>query len=385
MFSDILQNYDWEQMRRSIYAKTTRDVEIALSKAQRPDPALTLEDFKALVSPAVSESPLYLETMAGLSRKATQKKFGKTIQFYIPLYLSNACTNHCIYCGFNHNNKFARVTLTDEQIMEECAVLKKMGYQHLLLLTGESPKDAGIDYLEHAMQLLSPHFAQLSLEVQPMDTPDYERLRKSGLHAVYVYQETYNKERYKFYHPAGMKRDFAWRLNSQDRLGLANVNKIGLGALLGLEDWRTEAVFMAMHLRYLEKTYWRSKYCISFPRMRPHEDDGENGGFKPQNVLSDKEFVQMIWAFRLFDDEVEMSLTTRESREFRNHMISLGITSISAGSQTDPGGYAHPNKEVAQFEVNDNRSPEEMKRMIEEQGYEVVWKDWDRVYNSFSN
>ncbi|MDE6629885.1 MAG: radical SAM protein, partial [Bacteroidales bacterium] len=168
MFSDILQNYDWEQMRRSIYAKTTRDVEIALSKAQRPDPALTLEDFKALVSPAVSESPLYLETMAGLSRKATQKKFGKTIQFYIPLYLSNACTNHCIYCGFNHNNKFARVTLTDEQIMEECAVLKKMGYQHLLLLTGESPKDAGIDYLEHAMQLLSPHFAQLSLEVQPM-------------------------------------------------------------------------------------------------------------------------------------------------------------------------------------------------------------------------
>lgn len=364
-------------MRRSIYAKTAQDVERALSKAQTPGSEIDLEDFKALVSPAASV-PLYLETMAGLSRKATQKKFGKTVQFYIPMYLSNACTNHCIYCGFNHENKFARVTLNDEQIMEECKVLKAMGFEHLLLLTGESPKDAGIDYLEHAMKLLAPHFAQLSLEVQPMDTPDYERLRKSNLHAVYVYQETYNRERYKFYHPAGMKRNFEWRVNSQDRLGMANVNKIGLGALLGLEDWRAEAVFMAMHLRHLEKNYWRSKYCVAFPRMRPHEGEG----FQPQNVLSDKEFVQMIWAFRIFDDEIEMSLTTRESRKFRDHMVSLGITSLSAGSQTDPGGYAHPNQEIAQFETNDTRSPEEMKKMVEEQGYEVIWKDWDKVYDA---
>lgn len=376
LFSEILKDLDWEETGKSIYAKTSRDVERALAKAQTPGAEINLEDFKALVSPAAAAAP-YLETMAGLSRTATQKKFGKTIQFYIPLYLSNACTNHCIYCGFNHENKFTRVTLTDEQILEECKVLKQMGYEHLLLLTGESPKEAGIDYLEHAMQLVSPYFAQISLEVQPMDTPDYERLRKSGLHAVYVYQETYNKERYKFYHPAGMKRNYEWRLNTQDRLGLANVNKIGLGALLGLEDWRIEAFCMAMHLRHLQKTYWRSKYCVAFPRMRPHEGEG----YQPQHVVSDKEFCQMIWAFRLLDDEVEMSLTTRESRDFRNHMVSLGITSISAGSQTDPGGYAHPNTEVAQFEINDNRSPVEMKKMIEEQGYEVVWKDWDKVYD----
>ena len=146
LFSEILKDYNWEEMGKSIYAKTSRDVERALAKAQTPGEEIDLEDFKALVSPAALQGP-YLETMAGLSRTATQKKFGKTIQFYIPLYLSNACTNHCIYCGFNHENKFTRVTLSDEQIMEECKVLKDMGYEHILLLTGESPKDAGIDYV----------------------------------------------------------------------------------------------------------------------------------------------------------------------------------------------------------------------------------------------
>lgn len=376
-FSEILKEYDWDRMGDEIHAKTGLDVERALTKAQSPGEEIDLEDFKALVSPA-ADKPGYLEAMAGLSRQATQRKFGKTIQFYIPLYLSNECSNHCIYCGFNHENKFARVTLDDEQVMEECAVLKKMGYEHILLLTGESPGKAGIDYLEHAMQLISPHFAQISLEVQPMDTPQYERLRKSGLHAVYVYQETYNRNTYGDYHPAGMKRDYAWRLDSQDRLGLANVNKIGIGALLGLEDWRTEAFCMAMHLKHLQKNYWRSKYCVSFPRMRPHEGEG----FQARHMLDDRELAQMIWAFRLLDDEVEMSLTTRESPAFRNHMVSLGITSISAGSQTDPGGYAHPDTETAQFEINDDRSPAEMKKMIEEQGYEVVWKDWDKVYDA---
>ncbi|MCH5244215.1 MAG: 2-iminoacetate synthase ThiH [Lentimicrobiaceae bacterium] len=377
VFSDVLKDYSWNEIGSGIYAKTDADVERALSKARTPGAEIDLEDFKALVSPAASKAP-YMEAMAGLSRIATQKKFGKTIQFYIPLYLSNECTNHCIYCGFNHKNKFTRVTLSDGQIMEECEVLKKMGYEHILLLTGEAPKQAGIDYLEHAMQLIAPHFAQISLEVQPMDTPDYARLRKSGLHAVYVYQETYNRERYGFYHPAGMKRDYEWRLNTHDRLGAANVNKIGLGALLGLEDWRIEAFCMALHLKHLQKTYWRSKYCVAFPRMRPHEGDG----FQPQHVVSDREFAQMIWAFRLLDDDVEMSLTTRESPDFRNHMVSLGITSISAGSQTDPGGYAHPNTETAQFATNDTRSPQEMKKMIEAQGYEVVWKDWDKVYDA---
>ncbi|MEG1498063.1 MAG: 2-iminoacetate synthase ThiH [Bacteroidales bacterium] len=376
LFSEIIEKYNWADMGREIYAKTPEDVEKALSKAQQAGGEITLEDFKALVSPSAAKAE-YLETMAALSRIATQKRFGKTIQFYIPLYLSNECTNHCIYCGFNHENKFNRVILTDEEIIAEAKVIKSMGYEHLLLLTGESPKKAGVDYIEHAMQILSPYFAQLSLEVQPLDTNEYARLRKSNLNAVYVYQETYHRERYPIYHPAGKKSDYTWRVNSQDRLGMAEVNKIGIGALLGLEDWRIESLSMALHLLHLRKEYWRSKYCIAFPRMRPHE-----GGFQPQFHISDKEFVQMIWAFRIFDNDLEMSLTTRENSDFRDHMISLGITSISAGSQTDPGGYSHPNKEVPQFITNDDRSVDAMKKMIEEQGYEVVWKDWDRVYDA---
>ena len=375
MFSEVIRTYDWTKMGEEVAAKTSADVEAALKQAAFGD-GLDIEDFKALVSPAATANAAYIERMAALSREVTQKRFGKTIQFYIPLYLSNECTNHCIYCGFNHENKFTRATLNDAQIMEEAEVLKKMGYEHLLLLTGESPRKVGVDYIEHAMQLLSPHFAQLSLEVFPMSAEEYQRLCKSGLYAVYVYQETYNESRYGYYHPAGKKADFAWRVNSQDRLGMAQVHKIGLGALLGLEDWRTEAYALALHLRHLQKHYWRSKYAIAFPRMRPHA-----GGYEADFPLSDREFAQMIWAFRLFDPDLEMSLTTRESPAFRDKMMTLGITSVSAGSKTDPGGYSHPNTETAQFDVNDDRSPELMKQSVEAQGYEVVWKDWDKVYD----
>ncbi len=363
-FYDIANTLDWKQIEQEILQKTATDVEMALSK----NTILNIEDMKALVSPAAEP---YLETMAQLSRKATQERFGKTIQFYIPLYLTNACLNHCIYCGFNHNNKIHRVILSDKEILEEVKVIKNMGYEHLLLLTGESPVHAGVDYMEHAMQLVRPYFKQLTLEVQPLKSEEYRRLRDSGLYGVYVYQETYNQERYPIYHPAGLKHDYRWRLETPDRLGEAGVHKIGLGALLGLENWRVESIFMAEHLRYLEKRYWRSRYSVAFPRIRPHE-----GTFQPQYNVTDKQFTQMIWAFRLFDHDLEMSLTTRESPNMRNHMISLGITSISAGSKTDPGGYAHEN-ELEQFSPNDNRDPKTMLEMVKAQGYDVVWKDWD--------
>ena len=362
-FYDTILDTDWEKIGKEIYSKSPLDVEIALHKV-KPD----LEDLKALVSPAAES---YLEAMAQLSQKATQKRFGKTMQFYIPLYLSNECLNHCIYCGFNHTNDIHRIVLNDEQILEEVGVIKSMGFEHVLLLTGESPKHAGIDYLEHALQLVKPHFKQVSLEVQPLSAEDYRRLRNVGLYGVYIYQETYNSQRYSHYHPAGMKKDYRFRLETPDRLGQAGVHKIGLGALLGLEDWRIESIYLAMHLRYLEKHYWKSKYSISFPRMRPHE-----GSFQPGFDVTDKQFAQMIWAFRIFDNDIEMSLTTRESRTFRDNMVSLGITSMSAGSKTEPGGYTS-KEELEQFSVNDNRSPQEMLDMIAQKGYEVVWKDWN--------
>ena len=362
-FYDIALKLNWKQLEKEIYSKSASEVEQALL-----NPKMDLEDFKSLISPAAEP---YLEKMAVKSREATQKRFGKTIQFYIPLYLSNECINHCIYCGFSHDNKIHRIILTDEEIKAEVEVIKNMGYEHILLLTGESPQHTGIEYIEHAIQLVMPHFKQISLEVQPLSSEDYSRLRKSGLYGVYIYQETYHLERYPYYHPAGMKKDYRWRIETPDRLAQAGVHKIGLGALLGLEDWRVEALFLATHLRYMEKTYWRSKYSLSFPRIRPHE-----GGFQPSFLVPDKHLAQMIWAFRLFDNDVEISLTTRESELFRNNMISLGVTSMSAGSKTEPGGYTK-KEELEQFVTNDNRNPEQLSTMIRQHGYEIVWKDWD--------
>jgi 2-iminoacetate synthase len=362
-FYDRVLSLEWERTGEEIYSKTASDVVRALNKLNHD-----VEDLKALVSPAAEQ---YLETMAQLSQATTQKRFGKTIQFYIPLYLSNECVNHCIYCGFNHNNKIRRIVLSDKEIMNEVGIIKSMGFEHILLVTGESPKRVSMDYIEHVMQLIRPHFKQISLEIQPLSSEDYQRLQHSGLYGVYIYQETYNRHRYNCYHQAGIKRNYQWRLETPERLGKAGIHKIGLGVLLGLEDWRIESVFLALHLRYLEKHYWKSKYSISFPRIRPHEGD-----FQPNFIVTNKQFAQMILAFRLFDNDIDMALTTREDRIFRNNMVSLGITSMSAGSKTEPGGYSQ-HEALEQFSVNDNRSPQEMLEMISQKGYDVVWKDWD--------
>jgi len=365
-FKELINKYDWDETRSQIYSKTTRDVELALNKDR-----LCVDDFMALISPAALP---YLEQMAVLSRKYTQQRFGKTIQFYVPLYLTNSCTNHCVYCGFNHNNDIKRIILTDEQIMREVKAIKKIGdFQHILLVTGENPKDAGADYIENAIRLVKPHFSSISIEVQPLKEEEYTRLTQAGLNAVYCYQETYNKTRYKVYHPKGMKSKFDWRLDGFDRMGSAGVHKIGLGVLIGLEDWRTDTTMMALHLRYMQRQYWQTKYSISFPRMRPHE--GED--FQPNVIMTDKELAQIIFAYRIFDHDIEIALSTREDRIFRDNMTTLGVTSLSAGSKTDPGGYAVFRDELEQFSVNDDRAPADILCAVKEQGYEVVWKDWD--------
>ncbi len=369
-FNEELVQYNWNDLKDQIYAKTKSDVERALSKE-----ILSEQDFMALVSPAAEK---YLEPMAVRSQHFTRKRFGKTIQFYIPLYLTNSCSNHCIYCGFNHSNDIKRIILTDEQIMEEVKAIKEIGdFQHILLVTGENPRDAGVDYIANAIRLVKPYFASVSIEVQPLKEDEYETLIAEGLNAVYCYQETYHKDNYKIYHPKGMKSKFEWRLDTFERLGRAGIRKIGIGALLGLEDWRTEALMLALHLRYLQKQYWRTKYSISFPRIRPHE-----GGFQPNIVVSDKNLAQLIFAFRLFDHDIEIALSTRESADFRDNMAQLGVTSLSAGSKTDPGGYAVYKDELEQFAINDARTPEEILGVVKLQGYEVVWKDWDMALQS---
>ena len=348
----------------SINAKTTQDVEYALSKNKRD-----LEDFKALISPAAAP---YLEQMAQLSMTSTKKRFGNTIQMYVPMYLSNECQNICTYCGFSMTNKIPRRTLTDDEILKEIAFIKSKGYDHILLVTGEANKTVGVPYIKHAMELIKDQFANITIEVQPLDQHEYEELIEANLYAVLVYQETYHRAEYKKHHPKGKKSNFDYRLDTADRLGKAGVHKIGLGALFGLEDWRADSFFTALHLKYLQKTYWKTKYSISFPRLRPH-----SGGLEPKVEMTDKHLVQTICAFRLLDEDVELSMSTRESEVFRNNIVHLGITSLSAESKTNPGGYVVEPQSLEQFEISDERPTEEIALMLENQGLEPVWKDWE--------
>lgn len=376
MFTTVFNRYTWEETGESILAKTPADVRSALDSKRR-----TLEDFKALISPAALP---FLEEMAQRSHQATQKRFGKTIQMYAPLYLSNECQNICTYCAFSLDNNIRRKTLSDAEILMEVAAVKAMGYDHILLVTGEAHKTVGVPYLQNALRLIRDHFSNISIEVQPLDQDAYAILIREGLYSVLVYQETYHEDNYKLYHPKGKKSNFQYRLETPDRLGLAGIHKIGLGTLIGLEDWRTDCFFTALHLSYLEKTYWQTKYSVSFPRLRPIEvaASGSTTHKDFERFMSDKELVQLICAYRLWNEELEISISTREEETFRNNIVKLGITSMSAGSKTNPGGYTAAGQSLEQFEISDERSPAAIAAMIREQGYEPVWKDWDRTFKS---
>jgi len=365
MFKNEFDKYNWDEVQASIYAKTASDVERALNKTKRD-----IKDFNALISPAAAP---YLEKMAQLSHRITQKRFGKTIQLYAPLYLSNECQNICNYCGFSFDNKLKRKTLTGVEILQEAEYLKKQGFEHILLVTGEANKTVGVDYIKQAIRLLKPHFANISIEVQPLEEEEYKTLAAEGLFAVLVYQETYHRENYKLYHTKGKKSNFDYRLDTPDRLGNASIHKIGLGVLIGLEDWRTDNFFTALHVNYLEKHFWQTRYSVSFPRLRP-----ATGLIEPKVVISDKELVQLICAWRIFNEEIELSISTRENEIFRNHVIQLGATTISAGSKTNPGGYTVAPESLEQFEIDDSRTVAEVKEMIETKGYKTVWKDWEQ-------
>jgi len=366
-FTSLFENQDWDKVKSSIYSKTEADVLRALNSSKR-----SLEDFKALISPAAEN---YLEEMAIHSREITQKRFGRTIQMYAPMYLSNECNNICTYCGFSLDNKVRRKTLTNDEILREIEVIKQNGFNHILLVTGEANHTVHVDYFINAIHLIKNQFANISIEVQPLETDEYERLQKEGVYSVLVYQETYHKEVYKTYHPKGKKSNFNYRLDTPDRVGKAKIHKIGLGVLLGLEDWRTDSFFCASHIEYLQKKYWQSKYSVSFPRMRPAE-----GIIEPNVHVTDKNLLQLICAYRLFNEDLELSLSTRESEIFRNNIVPLGITSMSAGSKTNPGGYVVEPESLEQFEISDERSAKEISALIESHNYQPVWKDWDQNY-----
>lgn len=371
MFSDELLKIDWDATTAAIAAKTAADVERALQR-ERCD----VDDFMALISPAATP---YIEEMARLSRHYTEERFGHTVSMFIPLYLTNSCTNSCVYCGFHVANKMRRTILTPAEMVDEYRAIKQLGpFENLLLVTGENPAKAGVAYLAKALDLAKPYFANLKIEVMPLDTDEYAELTRHGLNGVICFQETYHRENYKNYHPRGMKSHFEWRVNGFDRMGQAGVHSIGMGVLIGLErEWRTDLTMMAYHLRYLQRHYWRTKYSVNFPRMCP----AENGGFQPNCIMSDRELAQLTFAMRIFDHDVDISYSTRERPDFRNHMATLGVTTMSAGSRTEPGGYYTHPEALEQFEVSDPRSVPAVVEGLKEVGIEPVWKDWDDSFD----
>jgi 2-iminoacetate synthase len=370
-FKDVFERYHWDNIKEKLEKVTLSEVMNSLQKKYKsPD------DFLNLLSPAAAEK---LELMANITRSLTQKRFGKTIQLYAPMYLSNECQNICTYCGFSLDNQLRRKTLSDTEIMVEASVLKSMGVSHVLLVSGEANKTVGISYFRNAVRLLKPHFAHISIEVQPLSEEEYSVLHQEGVHSVLVYQETYHQEVYREYHPKGKKSNFHFRLETPDRIGKAGIHKIGLGVLLGLEDWRVDSFFNALHIDYLQKTYWKSRFSVSFPRLRPAE-----GIIEPNFIMEDKDLLQLICAYRIWNEDLEISISTRENEKFRNHIISLGATAMSAGSKTNPGGYAVDKDSLEQFETSDERSMEEIRNVIKKAGYDPVMKDWDSVYNGFT-
>jgi 2-iminoacetate synthase len=368
-FVEVWKQHDFTEIGRAIRRKTAADVRRALG---RVGTGLELDDLAALLSPAADS---FLEEMAQLSHHLTVQRFGHTMQLYAPMYLTNICANVCTYCGFSAKNRIPRKALNDAEILAEAKVLQSHGFDHVLLVTGESGR-YGVEYLRNALRLLRPLFSNLSMEVQPLAEAEYAALTHDGLSAVLVYQETYDSAVYARHHLKGPKSDMAWRLGTPDRLGQAGLKKIGLGALYGLSDWRSEAWFVGLHLRYMERRHWRSRYSISFPRLRPHE--GSEIEIMPFN---ERNLVQSACVFRLFSQEVELALSTREGAAFRDQALRLGFTSISAGSCTNPGGYAGEAETLKQFDIDDSRSPAEVAALLRCQGYDPVWKDWDSTYD----
>ena len=364
-FTDRWRQLDWDDITLRINSKTTADVEQAINSSH-----LTREDMMALLSPAASG---YLEPLAQRAQQLTRQRFGNTVSFYIPLYLSNLCANDCSYCGFSMSNKLKRKTLDAQEIEQECAAIRAMGFEHLLLVTGEHQTKVGMNYFREHLPTIRKQFSSLHMEVQPLDEHEYAELRQLGLDGVMVYQETYHPAVYAQHHLRGKKQDFIWRLETPDRLGRAGIDKIGIGALIGLSDsWRTDCYMVAEHLLWLQKTYWKSRYSISFPRLRPCA-----GGVEPASVMSDQQLVQVICAFRLLAPDVELSLSTRESPWFRDNVVPLAINNVSAFSKTQPGGYAENHPELEQFAIHDGRTPQAVASALRHAGLQPVWKDWD--------
>jgi 2-iminoacetate synthase len=358
--------YDEYQRLKQLQLKQTfteADVKAALSRNR-----LEISDFMALLSPQAV--PL-LEEIAQAAHRVSIRHFGKTIFLFTPLYVSNYCVNSCVYCGFKSANHIERNALTLAEVENEAKAIAATGLKHILLLTGESRKHAPVSYLKDCVGVLKKYFPSISVEVYPLTAAEYSELVQAGVDGVTIFQEVYNEALYAKLHPAGPKRNYRFRLETPDRAGQAGMRTIGIGALLGLTDWRLESLFTGLHARYLQHRYPEAEVSVSLPRMRP-----EVGGYEPPDPLSDRDLVQLMLAFRLFLPRVGITVSTRESRKLRDNLVKLGVTKLSAGVSTAVGGHARQADGTAQFEIADGRSVAQMQAAIIRQGYKPVLKDW---------
>ncbi|MBW3649777.1 MAG: 2-iminoacetate synthase ThiH [Actinobacteria bacterium] len=361
---------DLSTLRRLVESATDAHVDRALAGGRngRRD----LADLAALLSPVAASR---LEDMARRARETTIRRFGRTIHLFAPLYLSNECVSVCTYCGFSAQNRIARRTLSPAELVAEARVLRSQGFRHLLLVAGEHARIVSKDYLVECVTALAPHIPSIGVEVQVWDTDTYRRLVEAGCDGLVVYQETYDRETYARVHRKGKKRNYDWRLAAPDRGAAAGMRRLGIGALLGLHpDWRSEALALAAHAQALVRRWWRCEVSLSLPRLRPAA-----GGFDPADPVDDAGFVQLLCALRLVLPDVGISLSTREPPMLRDALVGLGVTHMSAGSHTEPGGYTGPSEGDPQFEISDDRSPAEIARVLRAAGYDPVWKDWQRT------
>lgn len=348
-------------------AVTNADIQTSLNR----DHLDTYDLLNLLSQPAQD----FLEPMAQKAQKITLQYFGRTIGLYAPLYISDYCSNHCTYCGFNQATNFKRTQLTLDQIEQEAKVISDMGIRHILVLTGEAPAKTPLSYLEDAVRILKQYFSSIALEIFPMDEEAYRSLKNAGADSLTVYQEVYDQKIYKEVHPKGKKANYLYRLLTPERAAKAGFRAINIGTLFGLGEPGSEAFMAGLHAKYLEQEFPDVELSLSLPRMTKAA-----GGIEPKNVLSDIRFVQFMLAWRLFMPRLGITISTRESAAFRDKLIHLGATRYSAGSKTDVGGYAlKADDATVQFEVTDKRSVAEITQMIREKGYQPIFKDWEMM------
>lgn len=372
-FLEQIQKYPQAAVLQMITESDPARIDNILCRRQ-----ISIDDFACLLNPTISADQL--ERLAVRSQQITRQRFGRTILLYAPIYLSNECLNGCRYCGFNADNDLLRKTLNLTEIEREARFLHTQGFRHMLLLTGEAPQSADVAYLEQAVHVVKQFCGSVSIEVFPMSTDDYQRMVTAGVDGLTLYQETYDQSLYQSLHPYGPKSDYEYRLLAPERAGAAGFRRIGIGSLLGLGNSLSDLFYSGLHARYLMRRFWQTQITLSFPRLRPAQ-----GGFVPNDIVSDRQLTQFICALRLLLPDAGLVLSTRENAELRDNLLPLGITQMSAGSCTAPGGYGDNSDEGGQFCISDERSPAQIEELLKTQGYDPVWKDWDSAFLTPTN